>query len=389
MATLNIVNRSQWRARHGRGGTNVTPSRGGTAVHYNGGPISRGDHANCAARVRSIESFHVSGNGWAGIAYNYLICHHGVVFEGRGWGRRSAAQGTNAGNQNFLAFMFLMGGSQTLNAAMRTAGRLLVLHLRSRGAGSQVRPHSYFTSTSCPGNSGRSWISAGIPGGGVALPDPGNGGGGSRSMSSIQQAVNGLGYTPALAVDGLDGPKTQAGVRWLQSRVGASVDGVWGPETERLYTAHMEDDVPERNMYTTTAAYNQTVPPGEWTTVNFDRRWKDSEGWETKKPEPSFVFGPAFYAASAFVRVDGLEKGQEFQMRLSYYRQDDSGRYERYASMPINSPVHDGGQGHFTYTWTSHVSGSKKGRVRLEVMHYGESDVTITSARADALYWKG
>jgi len=39
-------------------------------------------------------------------------------------------------------------------------------------------------------------------------------------------------------VDGDWGPKTAAGVRWLQKKVGAGVDGQWGQDTEKRYAAH-------------------------------------------------------------------------------------------------------------------------------------------------------
>lgn len=58
---------------------------------------------------------------------------------------------------------------------------------------------------------------------------------GLPGVSGIQQAVNALGYTPALAVDGAMGPMTRAGVRWAQALVGTSVDGVWGPMTQAAY----------------------------------------------------------------------------------------------------------------------------------------------------------
>lgn len=58
-----------------------------------------------------------------------------------------------------------------------------------------------------------------------------------RSVRQQQEAVNSLGFTPKLDVDGEWGPKTEAGVRWLQEKVGTGVDGEWGPETERLFRA--------------------------------------------------------------------------------------------------------------------------------------------------------
>jgi CHAP domain-containing protein/putative peptidoglycan binding protein len=78
--------------------------------------------------------------------------------------------------------------------------------------------------------------------------DPGQGGGGTgssvepwtkvRSIRKQQEAVNSLGRTPPLDVDGEWGPLTEKGVKWLQKRVGCSeVDGQWGDETERLFKA--------------------------------------------------------------------------------------------------------------------------------------------------------
>lgn len=73
----------------------------------------------------------------------------------------------------------------------------------------------------------------------------GGGGGGTvkpktriRSIRQQQEAVNGLGYTPPLDVDGEWGRKTEAGVKWLQRTVGAGVDGEWGPTTEAKYRAY-------------------------------------------------------------------------------------------------------------------------------------------------------
>ena len=60
-----------------------------------------------------------------------------------------------------------------------------------------------------------------------------------RSIRQQQEAVNGLGYAPPLDLDGAWGPKTEAGVRWLQRTVGATpVDAEWGPTTEARYVAH-------------------------------------------------------------------------------------------------------------------------------------------------------
>lgn len=58
-----------------------------------------------------------------------------------------------------------------------------------------------------------------------------------RTIKQQQQAVNALGHTPKLDADGKWGPKTEAGVRWLQKKIGADADGEWGNDTERLFAA--------------------------------------------------------------------------------------------------------------------------------------------------------
>ena len=58
-----------------------------------------------------------------------------------------------------------------------------------------------------------------------------------RSIAQQQEAVNALGFTPKLDVDGEWGPKTETGVKWLQKKIGADADGEWGQATERLFKA--------------------------------------------------------------------------------------------------------------------------------------------------------
>jgi cell wall-associated NlpC family hydrolase len=76
----------------------------------------------------------------------------------------------------------------------------------------------------------RRYIGAGTP----PPPPPAS----IRSVAQQQQAVNGLSYKPPLVVDGQLGPKTLAGVKWLQTKVGAAPDGHWGPDTEAKYVAY-------------------------------------------------------------------------------------------------------------------------------------------------------
>lgn len=53
----------------------------------------------------------------------------------------------------------------------------------------------------------------------------------SLSVADVQHALNELGQSPPLAVDGIAGPKTEDAIREFQHHAGVAVDGVVGPET--------------------------------------------------------------------------------------------------------------------------------------------------------------
>lgn len=138
------------------------------AVHYSAAEADEADdHASCPSRVRGIQRYHQEHNGWCDIAYNWLVCRHGGAFEGRGWGRRSAAQGTNPGNAAYHAVCFL-GADKEGRDDVLPAGRLALAAVIAEGRARypqawEVRPHSDFRSTACCGNELRAWLRAGMP----------------------------------------------------------------------------------------------------------------------------------------------------------------------------------------------------------------------------------
>ncbi|WP_103500331.1 MULTISPECIES: LysM peptidoglycan-binding domain-containing protein [Streptomyces] len=157
MATF--VTRAQWGARARRSSnTNITPANGGVTVHHVGGSrVARGSHADCAAQVRGIQNYHMDSNGWTDVAYSHLTCVHGYVFEGRGERQRTAANGTDAGNQNWYAVCALTGGSSSnydaITAQLVDAFHLAIARLRSSGgAAAAINGHRNHRATECPGN---------------------------------------------------------------------------------------------------------------------------------------------------------------------------------------------------------------------------------------------
>lgn len=247
---MEYVSRSAWGARapESRSNLNLGQLRG-VAVHYEGADSSKVGHDGCDDRVRAIQRFHMDTRGWADIAYNWLVCRHGVIFEGRGWGIRSAANGTNDGNASFHAVCYLdddQADVQDATPEALSALALVIRTARSKGWGSEVKPHSYFKATACPGNELRAWISSG--GYNQATPPPPapqppvqpppgprllkltqpmmHG----QDVKDVQTRLNYLIYA-GLGVDGVYGPATAGAVKVFQADRGLAADGIVGPNT--------------------------------------------------------------------------------------------------------------------------------------------------------------
>lgn len=160
---MKLVKRSEWRARPPRSVTALVPAQvKGAAVHYTAMHEDRVfDHDDCAARVRGIQRFHMGpSRGWADIAYNFLVCQHGYVFEGRGFGVRSAGQGTDAGNDGYHAVCFL-GADKEGRDDVTAAGREALGAILRACPGGDVKPHGWFTNTPCPGAELRGYVETG------------------------------------------------------------------------------------------------------------------------------------------------------------------------------------------------------------------------------------
>jgi hypothetical protein len=98
-----IVPRSGWGANEEivRARPIVAPAVRLAVVHHTAGSNSY-TRAQAAAIVRGIEVYHVEGNGWNDIGYNFLVDRYGTVYEGRGGGIErnvigAHAQGFNTG----------------------------------------------------------------------------------------------------------------------------------------------------------------------------------------------------------------------------------------------------------------------------------------------------
>lgn len=165
---MKLVTRAEWGARAPRSRP-VRTLTGPTRGHWNGPTVThRGltswDHAGCASLVRGIQNFHMDGNGWDDIAYNFVECPHGYTFEGRGLNIRSAANGTNVANNSGHAIMCLAGENNRFSTEEKIGFRQAVRYISDKtDAPDAAIGHRDDKATACPGNERYDWIRHGMP----------------------------------------------------------------------------------------------------------------------------------------------------------------------------------------------------------------------------------
>lgn len=155
-----FVSRTEWGAS-ARGATPSSHPIGstqGVTLHWEGPRMGSFSHASCASKVRGIQAFHKQSRGWADIAYNALVCPHGYVFEGRGLGVTSAANGNSTTNGDWYAVCYLGGEGDGFTDEGKAAFVEAVQWLRRDGAGPQVNGHRDHKATQCPGDEIYSWL---------------------------------------------------------------------------------------------------------------------------------------------------------------------------------------------------------------------------------------
>ncbi len=120
-------------------------------------------HDRCAGKVRQIQTYHMDTKKWSDIAYSTVVCPHGYVYEGRGWRTRTAANGTNAGNDASYAHCYLGGQGDPLTEDGKR-GLVLAFHLAQveGGAGTQRWVHRDWKATECPGDEITAFVRGGM-----------------------------------------------------------------------------------------------------------------------------------------------------------------------------------------------------------------------------------
>ncbi|MEU2974538.1 peptidoglycan recognition family protein [Nocardiopsis alba] len=143
-----------------------------------------------------------------------------------------------------------------------------------------------------------------------------------------------------------------------------------------------DDDMPQHRRFEKSGS--QTLEPGKWASLAFDSR-HDGETGEFYAVVGVEEKEGAYYDVSVGVVLEGVTPGAEVQIRATEYEPDGDGGWKIARNRPQNSPVHQGGMAHFTYSWKGNLA--KGRRVRFRIAQFGESDAQVTSATTDVFYW--
>ena len=127
-----IITRGEWGAneairRNRKKGPKFADNVHIAIVHHTAG-TNNYSRSQSAAIVRGIELYHVLGNGWDDIGYNFLVDKYGQVFEGRYGGMDKAVVGAHALGFNFGAVGVALLGNYN-DAGVTPAARAALVSL--------------------------------------------------------------------------------------------------------------------------------------------------------------------------------------------------------------------------------------------------------------------
>ncbi|MFV2172468.1 N-acetylmuramoyl-L-alanine amidase [Actinomadura sp. LOL_016] len=231
---MDIISRKEWGARAPRSRSTTTWSqRSEFVVHYSEGPTSQ--------TPRQIQNFHMDGNGWSDVGYNFLVDTGGRVYEGRGWlvvGAHATGHNTSG-----IGVCFIGRDGDATDAARSSIRALYDEANRRAGRTLARRGHRDVGSTSCPGDELYAWVRAGMPAGPVKPPAPGGGSAprwpgryltqppmmSGSDVRTWQARMRERGWR--LDVDGVYGARSEEVCRAFQREKGLPVDGIVGPAT--------------------------------------------------------------------------------------------------------------------------------------------------------------
>ena len=240
---MKLIKRSDWGANSPKSSYSKLGEVKGLVIHWSAYPTAMSEDEEYS-QIKTIQNLHQNDRGWNDIAYNYCVGDSGNIYEARGEGNRSAAQGGNTrqevnyNNKHYVAVCWL-GGSNPDDQPSKEA--VLAVKELWKQVGGELRPHSSFKSTSCPGDAWRKWIDGRLTivpkevetkekvkeVSRFTLVKKGDRG---QSVEEIQIMLNMI-IKNQLIVDGDYGAKTLAAVVAFQKKYKLKPDGIVGQLT--------------------------------------------------------------------------------------------------------------------------------------------------------------
>jgi hypothetical protein len=157
---VKIISRDSWGAKPNKTKFSKLGEVKGLVIHWSAYPVAIGNQAEMD-QLKQIQRLHQEDRGWNDVAYNFLVGDTGQIYEGRGFGNRSAAQGGNSrqeinyNNKHYVAVCWLGGSKPTDQPSAKAREAISWLYEQ---VGGELRPHSSFKQTDCPGDAWRQWI---------------------------------------------------------------------------------------------------------------------------------------------------------------------------------------------------------------------------------------
>lgn len=205
---MKLVSRSAWGARSSKYTLAYIGSTRGVKVHYEGTYVPKSlanadQHSKCDDRMRDIQASHLNHptEDYSDIAYNFVVCPHGYVYEGRGLHKKTGANGNQYLNGQDYAVCAMLGASGlVIPPDAMLNGIVDAIHLLQNkgGAGNWVGGHRDGHPTKCPGDPLYNWVKTGAkaPGGtgtqtGGQTPIPADETG---TIARYKVRINGLEY---------------------------------------------------------------------------------------------------------------------------------------------------------------------------------------------------
>lgn len=146
---MRFVSRSEWGARAPDYRSSIGDVHGCT-IHWNGPSVGRLRHPECDDIVRSFQRYHMDSHGWSDIGYNFVVCQHGYVFEGRGLGVRGAHEEDL--NAHWYGIQAMVGRGDPIPDALYGGLRDAIAYCRANDGGDRINAHRDADATTCPGD---------------------------------------------------------------------------------------------------------------------------------------------------------------------------------------------------------------------------------------------